>query len=106
MSDVVVLVKQSVLQGVYSTPSKVWEAILKKEPSPKTLYFKTSPTECVEGSKSLFTKLIKQRKMMRVYKKRMLDKYKKGGDIENCPSLYNCWMAEVNANYKMSKSYK
>lgn len=93
-----VYVKKNVLMGVFSTKKKVWEFLESVEKFPKTLYYKINKKEAEQLEYSAFMKAIKERTMLRIYKKRELDK-----EFKKCKSYINIWEVETNTHYKLNR---
>lgn len=104
MGKIIVYSKGLTLQGVFSTEKNMWDDLIKRDQSPNSLMIKTSKTKAVPLKYGNISKYLKERKMLRIYKKRAINNSIKDGNIESCPSTYSIWLCEVNTHYTLKKS--
>lgn len=99
MAKGIVCAKKGVLQGVFTNKKNLWRDLEKTHGNMDDLMVKLDLRKPVQLSYSKLSKLLGERKMLKIYLKEDIKNSIKNGNLEECVATYGLWEVEMNQRY-------
>ena len=99
MAKAIVYAKDGVLQGVFTNKKNLWRDLEDTCGDVSELMVKLGTRKPVSLTYSKLSKLLGERKMLRIYSKDDIKEAIKEGSLEKCVSAYKLWEVEMNKHY-------
>jgi len=100
MAKAIIYSNKNTLKGVYSNKKNLWNQ-LEQDEDVSNLLIKLNPVKTTDLTYSKVVKYLKERSMLRIYKKSDIVEYENNDNVENCLSYIRLWETEINKKYKM-----